>query len=101
MSTKNIERCHDHLLLRRLPRSPAFATGLQGSIDYPRAFHLPERIEIHRELGQFDLALAILDRIQHEDRDEVVDLIGQLSMKKQNAPWRFKWSSGWPATLIC
>ena len=73
----------------------------QNDVSYSYANGLLQRAEIHRELGQFDLALAMLDRIDPEDRDEVVDLIRQLSLKKQTAPWRFKWSSGWPAKLVC
>lgn len=68
---------------------------------YSDEFSLLMRAEILRQLGQFDLALAMLDRIDPEDLDEVVALISQLSMNRQAAPWCFKWSSGWPAKLIC
>jgi hypothetical protein len=72
----------------------------QDKANYSRAFRLLERAEIHRELGHFDLALAMLARIQHEDRDEVVDLIGRLSSDQQAAPWRPKWGSGCPRIRV-
>lgn len=73
----------------------------QNDANYSRTFRLLERAEIHRELGQFDLALAMLDRIHPEDRDEVVDLMRRLCVEKQIAPWRYKWGSGSPAKLVC
>lgn len=68
---------------------------------YSYAYALLWRVEIHHQLGQFDLAPLMLDRIDPESPDEVIDLIRQLCMDKQMAPWRFKWSSGWPRTLVC
>lgn len=73
----------------------------QNDTNYLFKFDLLERAEIHRELGQFDLALAMLDRIRPEDHDEVVDLIRRLCLEKQIAPWRYKWGSGSPAKLVC
>ena len=96
---------HGKVTLEWLPESLAEATSVHMEIAARVSYwqHLNhdyrQRFKRYKQYVLPELSFE-LSSIQRDNLERLVDLMRRSCLEKQVAPWRYKWGTGWPRTLV-